>query len=57
MQALIFGKFLPFHKGHQAMIEFALTQCDVLYVLVCKSDKEQISGENANIGLSKLLKM
>lgn len=31
---LIFGKFAPFHKGHEAFIRAALTQCDALYVLV-----------------------
>lgn len=42
VKAFVFGKFLPFHKGHEAMINFALTKCDFLTVLVCCSDKEQI---------------
>ena len=42
VRAFIFGKFLPFHKGHEAMIKFALTKCDHLTVLVCCSDKEKI---------------
>ncbi len=42
VKAFIFGKFLPFHKGHKAMIKFALTKCDFLTVLVCCSDKENI---------------
>jgi HTH-type transcriptional regulator, transcriptional repressor of NAD biosynthesis genes len=42
VKAFVFGKFLPFHKGHQAMIAFALTHCDLLTVLVCCSDKESI---------------
>ena len=41
-KAFVFGKFLPFHKGHQAMINFALSKCDFLTVLVCCSDKEKI---------------
>lgn len=41
-KAFVFGKFLPFHKGHEAMISFALTKCDFLTVLVCCSDKENI---------------
>lgn len=45
IKAFIFGKYLPFHKGHQAMIEFALTKCDFLTVLVCSSDKELIDGK------------
>lgn len=43
VKAFVFGKFLPFHKGHKAMINFALTKCDFLTVLVCCSDKENIS--------------
>lgn len=44
-KAFVFGKFLPFHKGHEAMINFALGKCDFLKVLVCCSDKERISGK------------
>ncbi len=43
-KAFVFGKFLPFHKGHEAMIHFALSKCDFLTVLVCVSEKETISG-------------
>ena len=43
VKAFVFGKFLPFHKGHQAMIEFALAHCDALTVLVCCSDKENVA--------------
>jgi HTH-type transcriptional regulator, transcriptional repressor of NAD biosynthesis genes len=41
-KAFVFGKFLPFHKGHEAMINFSLKKCDFLTVLVCCSDKESI---------------
>jgi HTH-type transcriptional repressor of NAD biosynthesis genes len=41
-KAFVFGKFLPFHKGHEAMINFALSKCDFLTVLVCCSDKESV---------------
>lgn len=44
IKAFVFGKFLPFHKGHEAMINFALTKCDRLTVLICCSDKEKIPG-------------
>ena len=44
IKAFVFGKFLPFHKGHEAMINFALTKCDLLTVLICCSDKETIPG-------------
>lgn len=39
-KAFVFGKFMPFHKGHEAMIRFALTKCDFLSVLICVSDQE-----------------
>lgn len=41
-RAFVFGKFMPFHKGHVAMIEFALNQCDFLTVLVCCSTQEEM---------------
>jgi HTH-type transcriptional repressor of NAD biosynthesis genes len=44
-RGLVFGKFLPFHKGHKALIGFALKQCDELIILVCCSDKEHISSD------------
>jgi HTH-type transcriptional repressor of NAD biosynthesis genes len=37
-----FGKYLPFHKGHQALLDFALAQVDKLYVVVCASDREPL---------------
>lgn len=42
-KAFVFGKFLPFHNGHKALIEFALCNCDFLTILICCSDKEMIS--------------
>ncbi|CAN5260649.1 multifunctional transcriptional regulator/nicotinamide-nucleotide adenylyltransferase/ribosylnicotinamide kinase NadR [soil metagenome] len=45
VKAFVFGKFLPFHKGHQAMIDFALAKCDLLTVLICCSDKETIDAD------------
>ncbi len=45
IKAFVFGKFLPFHKGHEAMISFALTQCDFLSVLVCCDNEETIPGD------------
>jgi len=45
VRAFVFGKFLPFHKGHEAMISFALTQCDFLSVLVCCDNEETIPGD------------
>lgn len=44
-RAFVFGKYYPFHLGHKGLIDFALSKCDELYVMVCASDKEQISGK------------
>jgi HTH-type transcriptional repressor of NAD biosynthesis genes len=43
-KAFVFGKFMPFHKGHEAMINFALSTCDFLTVLICCSDQEPLPG-------------
>jgi len=45
VKAFVFGKFLPFHKGHEAMINFALTKCDFLSVLVCCDNEETTPAE------------
>jgi HTH-type transcriptional repressor of NAD biosynthesis genes len=52
-KAFIFGKFMPFHKGHEAMINFALSKCDFLTVLVCCSDKENIPASNRSKWIQK----
>ena len=41
---LILGKFYPFHKGHEYLIQEAVQQCENLTVLVCSLQKETISG-------------
>ena len=43
-RGLVLGKFLPYHVGHQRLIEFASTHCEELIVLICASNKEVISG-------------
>ncbi|MEZ4987724.1 MAG: AAA family ATPase [Saprospiraceae bacterium] len=42
MKALVLGKFMPFHQGHQALIDFALQRADKVVVLVCCSLQENI---------------
>lgn len=41
-RGFVFGKYYPFHVGHEALINFARKQCDELIVIVCASDKEKI---------------
>jgi len=53
VKCFVFGKFLPFHNGHKAMINFALTKCDELIVLVCCSDKENLPGETRKDWIDK----
>lgn len=53
VKAFVFGKFLPFHKGHEAMINFALKKCDFLTVLVCCSDKEKITANTRKKWIEK----
>lgn len=43
MKGFVFGKFYPFHIGHQKMIEFALEKGGVT-VLVCAEENEKIDG-------------
>lgn len=42
---LVLGKFLPFHKGHIALIDFAEKRCDALTVLICAAESEMIAGD------------
>ena len=43
-KGLVFGKFMPLHTGHLALINFALQHCDHLYIIICYTDKEPIDG-------------
>jgi HTH-type transcriptional regulator, transcriptional repressor of NAD biosynthesis genes len=53
LKAFVFGKFMPFHKGHEAMINFALTKTDFLTVLVCCSDRETMPAETRKAWIEK----
>jgi HTH-type transcriptional repressor of NAD biosynthesis genes len=41
-RGLVIGKFLPPHKGHLALIEFAAKQCDELIVSMSDADNDPI---------------
>lgn len=43
---LTFGKYLPFHTGHKALLDFALERCDHLKVVVCASDGERFPADH-----------
>jgi len=54
-RGLVFGKFMPLHVGHLALIDFATKHCDVLYVILCQTDKEPIGGSIRQQWLKKAL--
>lgn len=41
-RGLVLGKFEPLHIGHEALINFAKEQCDILYVLLCMNDEKEV---------------
>jgi HTH-type transcriptional repressor of NAD biosynthesis genes len=41
---LVLGKFMPLHNGHLHLINTAIEQCDVLYIMICSLDTEPING-------------
>lgn len=43
-QGLVIGKFMPLHKGHEALIRFAASHCDELIVLLGVTEGEPIPG-------------
>lgn len=45
MNGVIIGRFMPPHRGHQYLLEFAHNYVDELYVLVCTLSSEPIPGE------------
>ncbi|MFC1859834.1 AAA family ATPase [Thermodesulfobacteriota bacterium] len=42
---LIIGKFMPLHKGHMQLIDYAKNRVEKLTVLVCSLSREPIPGE------------
>ncbi|GAB4030380.1 AAA family ATPase [Spirosoma gilvum] len=52
---LVFGKFMPVHKGHLALIEFARRQCDQLIVSMTVTPDDVIPPELRLRWLTELL--
>lgn len=42
---LILGKMAPLHKGHEYLINYGLTHCDTLHVVICSLSSEPIDGD------------
>ncbi len=43
-KGLVFGKFMPLHTGHLSLINFSLTHCDHLDIILCYTSEEPIAG-------------
>jgi HTH-type transcriptional repressor of NAD biosynthesis genes len=41
----VLGKFMPLHKGHIGLFDFARRHCDRLLIIVCYTPSEPIRGE------------
>ncbi len=54
-RGLVIGKFMPVHKGHLALINFALTQCDQLIVSMSYTLKDPISKDLRFMWLNEIL--
>ena len=39
------GKFYPYHRGHDLLIQTARYQCDILAVIICEKDGDVVTGE------------
>lgn len=44
-KGLVIGKFMPFHKGHIALINFALSHCDEVTVSMSFTERDPINPE------------
>ncbi|HTF22138.1 MAG TPA: AAA family ATPase [Chryseolinea sp.] len=45
IRGLVIGKFMPIHKGHVALIEYACSQCDELIVSMSYTPQDPIAGD------------
>jgi HTH-type transcriptional repressor of NAD biosynthesis genes len=55
MYGLVIGKFMPVHKGHLALINFAAERCDRLIVSVSYTSADTIPGELRFHWLTRLM--
>lgn len=53
---LTIGKFAPFHKGHEYLIQNALKQVEKLYILVYDTDVTDISTTSRKEWIEKIFK-
>ncbi|MEJ0031702.1 MAG: adenylyltransferase/cytidyltransferase family protein [Bacteroidota bacterium] len=55
-RGLVIGKFLPPHKGHLALIEFAAKKCDELIVSMSDAESDVIDPSLRLIWLKEITK-
>lgn len=55
-QGLVIGKFMPAHKGHLALIQFALQHCDDLIVSMSYKEDDPIPGSLRFFWIEEMLK-
>jgi HTH-type transcriptional regulator, transcriptional repressor of NAD biosynthesis genes len=55
-RGLVIGKFMPLHKGHIGLIEFAAQQCDELIVSLSYTDSDPIDGQLRFAWLTEVFK-
>ncbi|HOV14358.1 MAG TPA: AAA family ATPase [Spirochaetota bacterium] len=53
---LVIGKFLPPHKGHLALIDYGLANCDELIILIHITENDYIEGERRICFLNEIYK-
>lgn len=51
---LVLGKFMPPHKGHLFLCDFARAACDQLTILVCSLPDDELPGERRNVWMREL---
>lgn len=39
------GRFYPYHHGHRHMLQYALSRCERLHVIICGRDQQSIPAE------------
>ncbi len=44
MNGLVLGRFMPLHKGHCYLIDFALSMCSSLHICICSRHDDPIAG-------------
>ncbi len=42
LRGLVMGRFIPFHKGHSYLIEYAQNACDEVVVVLCSTTHDEI---------------